>query len=203
MLDFCVSDISLREHDINQNNNFIAGWYLDNNFSCDEIIKFHESKPRVPGTVSSGNVDISVKKSFDVALDEQDLLKKYVSKLQLCCDLYVKKYAACNQFAPWRLIDWPNIQKYDPDGGFYSWHCERVNNKEPFSSRHLVYMTYLNDVQDQGETEFLHQKVKIKPEKGLTLIWPADWTFTHRGISSPSQTKYIVTGWFNFVDEGN
>ena len=57
-------------------------------------------------------------------------------------------------------------------------------------------MTYLNNVTDKGETEFLHQKLKIKPEIGKTLIWPTDFTHTHRGIPSPTQEKYIVTGWF-------
>ena len=54
-------------------------------------------------------------------------------------------------------------------------------------------------VEDQGETEFHFQKVKIKPKKGLSLIWPADFTYTHRGIPSPTQEKYIATGWFNMV----
>ena len=60
-------------------------------------------------------------------------------------------------------------------------------------------MTYLNDINDGGETEFLYQNIKIKPRKGLTLIWPADWTFTHRGNFAPSEEKYIVTGWFNYT----
>jgi hypothetical protein len=59
-------------------------------------------------------------------------------------------------------------------------------------------MTYLNDLTDGGETEFHYQQVKVKPEKGLTLIWPADWTHTHRGIPSETQEKYIVTGWLNY-----
>ena len=62
-------------------------------------------------------------------------------------------------------------------------------------------MTYLNDVSDHGETEWFHQKLKVKPKKGLTVIWPADWTFTHRGISSPTQRKIIVTGWFSYVQQ--
>ena len=64
-------------------------------------------------------------------------------------------------------------------------------------------MTYLNDVNDGGETEFIHQGMQIHPEKGKTLIWPADWTHTHRGIPSPTETKYIVTGWFNFFQKEN
>ena len=71
---------------------------------------------------------------------------------------------------------------------------------EYVSSRHLVFMTYLNDVDDEGHTEFYHQKLKVKPRKNLTLIWPTDWTFTHRGIASPTQEKYITTGWLNYLE---
>ena len=66
------------------------------------------------------------------------------------------------------------------------------------ASRHLTYMTYLNDVSDKGETAFYYQNIKIKPEKGLTVIWGTDWTFTHRGIASPTETKYIATGHYHY-----
>ena len=78
------------------------------------------------------------------------------------------------------------------------WHCEKSGD-EGNINRHLVFMTYLNDVTDGGETEWYYQKEKIKPEKGLTVIWPAEWMFTHRGVISKTQTKYITTGWYNFI----
>ena len=59
-------------------------------------------------------------------------------------------------------------------------------------------MTYLNDVTDAGGTEFFHQDTTVTPRKGLTLIWPSDWTFTHRGVPSPTQEKIVTTGWFNY-----
>ena len=59
-------------------------------------------------------------------------------------------------------------------------------------------MTYLNDVEDGG-TEFYYQKLKTKAKKGLTLIWPTDFTHTHRGIVSKTKEKYIVTGWFTLT----
>ena len=40
------------------------------------------------------------------------------------------------------------------------------NDQHPQASRHMVFMTYLNDVSDGGETEFYHQDVKVKAEKG-------------------------------------
>ena len=67
--------------------------------------------------------------------------------------------------------------------------------------RLLVYMTYLNTVKKGGHTEFLYQKLKIKPEKGLTLIWPADFTHTHRGNVVEEGDKYIATGWYCYFDE--
>ena len=57
-------------------------------------------------------------------------------------------------------------------------------------------MTYLNDVTDGGGTEWYHQEYQSNAKKGLSLIWPADFTHVHKGIVSPTQEKYIVTGWF-------
>jgi hypothetical protein len=82
--------------------------------------------------------------------------------------------------------------------GFYEYHSERTSAKNDYgAARHLVFMTYLNDVSNGG-TEFYHQKLITQAEKGLTLIWPVDWTFTHRGVISPDQEKYITTGWYDF-----
>ena len=47
---------------------------------------------------------------------------------------------------------------------------------------------------------FLYQEKKLQPKKGLTAIWPTDFTHTHRGIISPTETKITITGWFNYVD---
>ena len=78
------------------------------------------------------------------------------------------------------------------------WHYER--NSYQSDQRALVFMTYLNDVDDGGETEFKFQNIKFKPERGKTLIWPTDFTHTHRGVVSKTEHKYITTGWINFFD---
>jgi hypothetical protein len=87
-----------------------------------------------------------------------------------------------------------NIQRYEPGEGFYGWHCERAGLLN--SSRVLVWMVYLNDVKEGGQTQFFHQGHLEKPSQGKLLIWPSDWTHTHRGVPSPTETKYILTGWF-------
>ena len=40
--------------------------------------------------------------------------------------------------------------------------------------------------------------LKIKPQKGKTLIWPAEWTHAHSGEVLNSGVKYIITGWMHF-----
>jgi hypothetical protein len=193
----------MREHLVNSENNFICGWYLENTSVCDEMIDLHKkSKTKLPGSFLISNmttVDKTIKDSVDITLTiDSNIGFIYAQNLQYCVDKYIQKYPWCNKYARWNIIEPINIQYYPPAGGFHIFHTERMAGTFPISGRHLVFMTYLNDVTDDGETEFLHQQLKIKPEKGLTLIWPADWTFTHRGVASLTQEKYITTGWFNY-----
>ena len=34
--------------------------------------------------------------------------------------------------------------------------------------------------------------------KGLTIIWPTDFTHTHSGQISKTHEKYIITGWVEY-----
>ena len=76
------------------------------------------------------------------------------------------------------------------------WHCERSDIAT--CKRVLVFMTYLNDLPDGG-TMFKNQDLTIPAKKGLTLIWPAEWTHTHKGQISNTKEKYIVTGWYHLI----
>jgi hypothetical protein len=60
-------------------------------------------------------------------------------------------------------------------------------------------MIYLNTVKDRGETEFYYQHHFESAVEGKLVIWPSDWTHLHRGVPSPTETKYVLTGWFNHI----
>jgi len=88
------------------------------------------------------------------------------------------------------------IQKYTGDDGYYAWHYENYIEDEKMNQRQMAFMWYLNNVEEGGETEFKFQNIKIKPEVGKNVIFPAFWTHTHRGNPcSLGQKKYIITGW--------
>jgi len=194
----------MEEVDLGGEKSFIGAWYLPDLTVCDEVIQFFkQSKGKVQGIIGEGIVDKEVKDSLDliVALKDfsQPTMRKYLVDLMQVVQAYVDKYPTNREVASWAITEDINIQYYPPGAGYKKWHTERASKMAPYVNRHLVFMTYLNDLHDQGETEFLHQKIKAKPRKGLTLIWPADWTHVHRGIVSASEEKYIITGWFDFV----
>jgi hypothetical protein len=87
------------------------------------------------------------------------------------------------------------IQKTLPTEGYHIWHVEHGLN-DPY--RAFVFSIYLNDVEEGGETEFLHFSKRVKPKKGRIVIWPAGFPYVHRGNPPLSGEKYILTSWMNF-----
>ena len=118
----------------------------------------------------------------------QTVVKTYEEK-------YGKKYdslRAVVQHSPKGM----SIQKTRPHQGYHAWHCECADLCT--SSRVMAYTLYLNSVEEGGETEFLYQGVKIKPEPGKLVFFPAYYTHPHRGNPIYKGVKYIVSGWYTF-----
>ena len=180
--------------------NFIFQSYIKDLNLCDEIIDYHKTSDNKHNGLSNYRYNPKVKDSTDVTFNDKSLYTRYVHQLKKLLDLYIEEYKYSNMYSSWGITENVNIQHYAPGQGFKEWHTERTTKKLPVGSRHLVFLTYLNDVNDCGETEFFYQQLKVKPQKGLTLIWPVEWTHTHRGIISPSEEKYIVTGWLNYLE---
>ena len=194
----------MKTHTINKKNNFIAGWYLDNPKIYDDLVETFEGAEKYVGRIGPNREIIKKDKdSSDIAFYQDTshpAVQAYMKKLFLATEAYKKLYPwSSSQHAAWKIIERVNIQRYLPTQGYHVFHFERGDGLST-SARHLTFMTYLNTINDGGETEFYHQKFKAKPKKGLTLIWPADWTCTHKGIPSPTETKYIITGWYSYLE---
>lgn len=189
---------------------FLGAWAIQDESVCDDLLALfkerNDSGQTLPGMVSmkggqTATVQKNIKESIEMSLsptDSSPAWRKYLRALQSSMASYVGSYPMAGAYGTFSLTSRTNLQYYPPGGGYKTYHTERTGKAEPEGSRHLVFMTYLQDVTDAGGTEFLHQNVTVSPRKGLTLIWPADWTITHRGVPSPTQEKAIVTGWFNY-----
>jgi len=183
---------------------FIGCWNLENIKLCKDIENFFENNKdlQIQGVTSSGS-DIKAKKTTDIYIDPKNLkdskykiFKQYMDELHKCFLDYQNQWPFLKNMIS--EIDVPrfNIQKYSEGDHFAKIHTERTS----LSTLHRVFawMTYLNDVDDGGQTNFDHYGIKMKPEIGKTLIWPAEWTHAHSGEILKSGEKYIITGWMHF-----
>lgn len=173
---------------------YIGAWTIDPAV-CDRMIEAYEAVADKSVFDENRGYHRLTNKLIDV-----DVHKEYMKWVHDCFSRYKKRYKWCDlqHTRPWFVAQPYNIQKYEPDFSYKKWHIEDPGPREGKLQRHLTFMTYLNDIEEGGETEFLCQDLDVQPKKGLTLIWPAGWTHPHRGRPAPNETKYIATGWAVF-----
>ena len=167
---------------------------------CNQIIdKFEDSKEdHYKGRVGQNfteNVDI--KKSTDMVIsgkkDWKDFDTLFFTSLSKALSAVKKEFDFFS--GPGKDIGYA-VQRTNP-GEYFHWHIDSGSHQ--FSDRQLVAIWYLNNVDGPGgETEFLNQNVKIKPETGKLILLPPFWTHEHRGVTLEKGIKYIATTWIVF-----
>ena len=124
-------------------------------------------------------------------------LKVMLANFDMALKHYIENTGVCHAYDQNDLFyTCVKIQKTLPTEGYHVWHVEhgRGFHNEP---RALVYTIYLNDVEEGGETEFLHFSKRVQPKTGRIVIWPAAFPYVHRGNPPLAGEKYIVTSWMN------
>ena len=185
---------------------FIGSWTLEPFSICENLINYFElnlakqTKGQTLGGVnpnSKDSIDITIKPK-EVILPGNEVFKAYFNELFECYKNYVEEWPFLKHIAQKLEIGSFNLQRYKPGQHFKKIHTERSTIDS--SHRVFAFMTYLNDVEEGGSTYFSHYDIEIQPKKGLTLIWPAEWTHAHRGNILQAGSKYIITGWINFAN---
>ena len=184
--------------------NFIGSWVLKDTDMCDEIVNFFEANPAYQGAGSiDGGVDESLKKTTDIPIKPKQLEQEkykifntYINNVVNCFNDYKEQWPFLNTIKGMEIGTF-NLQKYSPGGHFSAVHTERASSST--MHRVLAFMTYLNDVEEGGETSFHYYDINVQPKKGKTIIWPAEWTHAHSGGVVKQGCKYIVTGWIQFA----
>lgn len=84
----------------------------------------------------------------------------------------------------------------------------RAGNEEKFQThfdsinevcdRYLVFLWYLNDVENGGQTWFPGLHTGVAPRAGRLLMFPPYWMYAHQGQASPDQDKYILSTYLRF-----
>lgn len=187
-----------------QSPHFIGSWFIEPLSLCDELIDFFETHPdnQAQGK-TAGGLNLESKNSIDLTIRPRELqladhqpIRDYLEALFACHQDYLQQWPFLQNVIPKAEISSFNIQRYEPGGHFLKLHSERTTLAT--SHRVLAWMTYLNDVDDGGATYFAHQDLEVQPQKGKTLIWPAEWTHAHKANVLNAGRKYIITGWLHF-----
>ena len=186
-------------------NNFIGtydGYIMKE--ECDKAIKMYENQNKFNQTInriSAENVSILKKQDQQFFVDQNNIdiwwenLKPMILNYDLAFQHYLKHTGAKDGYGVDKFYyTGLKIQKTLPTEGYHIWHLEHNDgfDNEP---RAFVFSIYLNDVEDGGETEFLHFSKRIKPKTGRIVIWPAGFPYVHRGNPPLSGEKYLLTSW--------
>ena len=191
---------------------FLGQFEIDTDI-CDALIEMHKAADQ-QGLIQRGAigndggsvvVDTNKKDSYDLGLVkvpdemlEEYKFPEYYQALFGCVNQYIEQHPMLKNVANFSIQESPIVQRYPPGGGYKLEHFERTGMAT--AARMLTWMTYLNDVHDEGGTHFTYQDKTINARKGRTLIWPTDFTHSHYGVVSETEEKYIITGWFNYTD---
>ena len=188
---------------------FIREYRLSDASVCDSLLELFkkavDARLVLEGLAGkNATLDQRVKKSTDFSLEQAGRLGSpddfkqaaYREELSGFLNDYLSEIKILEHGGRFRMRHAPQIQWYKPGEGFYAWHIDSAYAE---CDRALAYITYLNDVTDGGGTEFYHQRHIATPRKGNTVIFPAALTHVHRGVISPTQHKYILTGWLHWT----
>jgi Rps23 Pro-64 3,4-dihydroxylase Tpa1-like proline 4-hydroxylase len=167
---------------------------------CEEVIQRFEASPHYQNEGRIGQTqskDQSIKRTTDLVVSNKPDWKDVDEMFFRCVAAALKEFRESFPFfkGPFKDMGY-QVQRYLP-GEYYHWHIDGGSHE--FSQRQLVVIWYLNDVPGPGgETEFLYQDVKIKPETGKLVLFPPFWTHEHRAVRLQQGVKYMATTWVVF-----
>jgi hypothetical protein len=174
---------------------------------CADIIhKFENEANKYPGVTAGGHqpeiknsTDFSLKLNPTTSAEWQMIDTALYTALNTTLKRYVEDILAYNEHYSWieTVSDTGFLfQKYDKGYGYYHFHDDfnTMIDLGRVHYRRLTYLFYLNDVVEGGETQ-IWSHYKVQPRAGRILLFPASWTYPHRGCVPLSDNKYIATGW--------
>jgi len=166
--------------------------------SCNKLIEFFENNI---SHAKPGGAGKKVLNDLEITLEINDYESHYNLGRTLLNSIneFKNEHPLVDKYiSPWTLNRYCQLMKYEPNNYYDVIHCE--NDGQPQNlNRVFAWMIYLNSISEGGGTEFIYQNFLTTPIAGDLYIWPAHWTHFHRGVNAPYETKYIITGWIDYV----
>lgn len=161
--------------------------------SFDKLARFHSRNGRgfMKNLQSSAWTELNLRKVADISIQQlfqqqaAAFLAEYNNNASMAIpvpvrprmeDLRIKRYIA------------EEGDKFEPHFDALDYTC----------NRYMVFLWYLNDVAEGGETEFCNLDLRISARAGRLLMFPPYWMFQHAGLPPRSNDKYIISTYMLF-----
>lgn len=172
---------------------------LERDFCAQLIDSFHRMEPLQtrngrgvrPGLERSGWTELNVSR-----LADEGFQGFFLHQIDRHLALYNERVRLTIPVPARPHIEDLRIKRYraGTDDGFQP-HFDSI---DAVANRYLVFLWYLNDVADGGETEFVDLGVRIEARAGRLLVFPPYWLFQHAGLPPRSNDKYILSTYLLF-----
>jgi len=176
--------------------------------SCKELINKFENSHEYFETVHVEDDNNRISFEQITLVDHEEWASVQNGMLELFQD-YILHYKVDTDVTK---IQWPETYGYEAirmkrylnnDYDRFDPHVDVMNY--PTAKRFLAFFIYLNDVDEGGETEFLHIKkpgtyipFKVEPKQGRLLMFPPMWPWLHAGHKPISGMKYLLHSYCHY-----
>jgi prolyl 4-hydroxylase len=161
--------------------------------SFEQLALFHARNGRgvLTQLEDSAWTELNVSRNADAAL--KDFFRAQVFRY---LDLYNEKTQLHLPVPRRERIEELRIKRYFTESGDqFQPHFDALDYT---SNRYLVFLWYLNDVSEGGETEFPDLGLRVAARAGRLLMFPPYWMFQHAGLPPKSNDKYIISTYLLF-----
>ena len=166
-----------------------------------QVVKYDKSQVDTFKTGRKNFTEIDIDKYGDSDFWKEPK-KKFVAMMEEYKTRFMKNLNIKDiHFPP--VIDMENIiiKKYMPnDEDQFKVHVDVVRSMGDSAKRFLVFILYLNDVEDGGHTMFPKPNIWVKPRAGRLLVFPPFWTHPPAGLKPLSGPKYVMMSYLHYGD---
>lgn len=165
---------------------------------CEDLVDFYENHESLTERFDNNGYPSFTRLNLTHIAGSGELHERVLKTLLKANDRYIEDL---------NIVEFPHkyafeemiIKKYNNDGiDHFGTHVDVTSHAS--AKRFLVFLFYLNDVEEGGETGFPHLDIELKPKQGTVLIFPPLWLYKHYGKIPVSNTKYILTSYLHYID---
>jgi prolyl 4-hydroxylase len=168
---------------------------------CEHLIEVAEFCQFESATVLLGSGDMEVGNHGTLALDRRQPIQKAANELIMTKIQVIQEALSQIYGLKFPHAEPCSIVRYSPSQNAK----RRVDNivrssrfqevEEGIPTRDISLLGYLNDDFNGGEMFFDRQNIKIPPQKGSAIVFPAYYTHPHQSLPVTRGRKYSWTSW--------